>query len=108
MRSSPINRAIITPKMSGGVSGGVTAVVYGGAGLVGYALFNWHPWAAIFPVIVAWLAMKYYKYQFRQDVYFFDIRKNSRQLAHRYHPWPREVLRGRGRRPRGFGRGLRC
>ncbi|WP_321935251.1 hypothetical protein [Paraburkholderia sp. J8-2] len=83
-------------------------MVYGGAFIFGYVLFNWHPWAAIFPAIGAWVAIRYYKYLYRQDVYVFEIRKVYNKMADAYHPWQRESLKGSGRRPRGYGRGLRC
>ncbi|WP_321816701.1 MULTISPECIES: hypothetical protein [unclassified Paraburkholderia] len=107
MRTSPIVQAIVNPKMSGGLSGAHTAVIYGSAGGVGFLLSQWHWWATIFPIVVAFIAQAYFKNQFRHDLFSPQIRKNYDLMADRYHPWPRETLRGRGQRPKGFGRNLR-
>jgi hypothetical protein len=108
MRTSPIIQAIVNPKMSGGLSGAHTAVIYGSAFVVGYLAYQWHWWATIFPIVAAFIAQAYYKSQFRHDLFSTEIRKNYDQMADRYHPWPRETLHGRGQRPKGFGRDFRC
>ncbi|WP_018314017.1 hypothetical protein [Cupriavidus sp. UYPR2.512] len=108
MRTSPIIHAIVNPKMSGGLSGAHTAVIYGSGFVVGYLAYQWHWWATFIPVVAAFVAQAYYKNQFRHDLFSTAIRKNYNQMADRYHPWPRETLLGRGQRPKGFGRDFRC
>jgi hypothetical protein len=108
MRKSPIVRALVTPKMSGGVSGAAMVSIYGPTGLLAFIAFHWKPWAPVFPVLAAIAIHAFIKVLYRKDVYFFHIYKVYSTTADHYHPWSREDLRGRGARPKGFGRGTRC
>jgi hypothetical protein len=108
MRKSPIVRALVTPKMSGGMSAGAMALCYGPAALTAFILGQWRWWAGALPFVFAVAGHAWAKYKFAQDVYYFEIAKVYNSTGDHYQPWPREHLRGRGQRPKGFGRGMRC
>lgn len=108
MRRSPIVRALVNPKMSGGVSGAAMVLIYGPAGLAAFIAFQWKPWAPVLPLLVAIGIHAFIKVLYRRDIYFFHIYRVYSATADHYHPWSREDLRGRGVRPKGYGRGMRC
>ncbi len=107
MRSSPIVHALVTPKISGGMSSGVTAVLYGAAAIAAFFAFSWHPWAVVGPFAIAAAFHVYFKAQFKKDPYYRQIKRVYDTTADCYQPWAREDLRGRGKRPKGYGRGVR-
>ncbi|MBN3761056.1 hypothetical protein [Burkholderia sp. Ac-20365] len=108
MRQTPIERALVYPKMSDGMSTTAMAAIYGSAAMLAFFAFQWKPWAAIFPFIVGGVVHAFLKVQYKKDLFIMQIYKIYNQTGDHYQPWSREELRGRGSRPRGFGRGLRC
>lgn len=107
MRSTPIVYALVNPMMSGGMSGTATAIIYGAGAILGYFAFLWHWWLIPVPVVIAIGCHAFFKYLYKQDIYVIKIYRVYSGVADWYQPWPREDLRGKGQRPRGFGRGVR-
>ncbi|MGF6440590.1 VirB3 family type IV secretion system protein [Paraburkholderia youngii] len=108
MRQSPIVRALVNPKMSEGMSTTATGLIYGIAVLGAIFAFQAKPWAAVLPFVGAVIVHAWVRHLFKKDMYFFKIYNSYSATADHYQPWSAETLRGRGARPRGFGRGFRC
>lgn len=107
MRVSEVNRALLVPRLSNGVSNKALGICWGPGALATLMVASVNIVYAVIPLALSAIAHAVVAWAYRQDVHAFRIYVQYARMGKRYHPDSREQLPPTYERPHKFGRGLR-
>lgn len=108
MRESVVNRALILPRLSYGVSSKALAVCWGPNALAAALLGTSVGWLwSLIPVAIGAVLHAFLRWMYAKDARIFEIYSKYSILANNYHPHVRADLPKPFERPQKVGRGIR-
>lgn len=107
MRESEVNRALLLPRLSNGVSNRALGMCWGPGALAALMIASWNPYYAAIPLTLSAIAHAVVAWAYRKDTHAFRIYVQYARMGKRYHPDSREQLPSTYERPVKFGRGVR-
>lgn len=107
MRVSEVNKSLLMPRLSSGVSSKALGLCWGPAALSAVMLSSFGLLYSLIPIAIAAAAHAVLSWMYRQDLHAFPIYVQYARMGKRYHPDSREKLPPTFERPHKFGRGVR-
>lgn len=107
MRESVVNRALLAPRLSNGVSNKALGLCWGPGAFAATMLASVNILYCAIPLAVSAIAHAVIAWAYRKDVHAFLIYVQYARMGKHYHPESRETLPPTYERPHRFGRGVR-
>lgn len=108
MRISPVNKALLAPRLNNGVTNKALGLCWGPGAFLSFLIASAsNLWYAAIPLIISTVAHMALSWAFKKDPRIFSMYTQYAIMAKRYHPDTRENLPAPFERPHKVGRGLR-